>query len=408
MTAPLPPRRPGDPLARTPDPLLPPAARSREALALAVHAGRGRFALQVCAACGAVQYPPREACHECLAADLPWRDVPPGGTVLAVTTTRISADPYFRRRTPWRSGLVALDCGPAVVAHLHGDVAAGDRTRLALRLDKSGQAVMLAMPAQDTPHMHDDLQLREMTADPKGRRILVTDGRAAVGQEVARALLAAGAAQVFLGIADAWKPFPGQAALPGDPIALDLTDAASVREAAAEFGGRIDIVVNTSLHIRPGDVLARGDTVRAREEMELAFFGPMRLAQALGPALRARAADGPYAPCAWADILSIAALAPLPGYAANAAAQAAALSLSHSLRRELRPLRVLTAFVGPIDDAWHEALPPPKLAPAALAAGLVRALREGLEEVVLGDIAQDVMNRWTDNPSLLARELAAG
>lgn len=406
MTAPLAPRRPSDPLARTPSPLLPPAAPSRQALALAVQAGRGRFALQVCAECGAVQYPPREACRACLGAALAWREVANGGTVIAETTIRISADPYFRRRTPWRTGLVALDCGPSVVAHLHGDVGAGERARLTLRLDKSGQAVMLALPAEDTPHMEDDPQLREMTCDPKGRRVLVTDGRGAVGQAMARALLEAGAAQVFVGIAEAWKPFAGQDTLPGEAIGLDLTDTESVREAAAEFGGRIDIVVSTGLHIRPGDVLARGDVVRAREEMEACYFGPMRLAQALGPAMRARAGDGPYAPCAWVDIVSVSALAPVPGYAANAAAHAAALSLSQSLRRELRPLRVLTAFAGPIDDAWHDALPPPKLAPAALAAGVVRALRDGLEEVFLGDVAQDVMHRWNDNPTLLARERA--
>ena len=255
--------------------------------------------------------------------------------------------------------------------------------------------------------MEADRQLRQFTADPRGRRVLVTDGRNAFGQAVARGMLEAGAAGVFTGIADGWKPFAGQGAVAGDVVDLDVTDPVSVHRVAAEFGGRIDIVINTGLHIRPGGVLDRRDTVGAREEMEAAYFGPMRLAQALGPVLRGRAGDGTHAACAWVNIMSIAALAPLPGYAANAAAQAAALSLSHSLRHELRPLRVLTAFVGPLDDAWHQAVPPPKLGPAALAAALVRALREGLEEIVVGDIAQDVMNRWTDSPATLARELSA-
>ena len=48
----------------------------------------------------------------------------------------------------------------------------------------------------------------------KGRRVLVTDGRNPFGQAMARTLEAAGA-QVFLGIADAWKPFPGQDRLEG-------------------------------------------------------------------------------------------------------------------------------------------------------------------------------------------------
>ncbi len=90
-----------------------------------------------------------------------------------------------------------------------------------------------------------------------------------------------------------------------------------------------------------------------------------------------------------------------------AASQAAALSLSQSLRHELRPLRVVTALVGPLDDDWHQAIPPPKVAPAALAAAIIRALREGIEELAVGDVAQDILARWKDNPAMLARELAS-
>ena len=405
MTAPLPPRVPSNPLVATRQPLLPPAGRSRAALALASMAAVGRFALQRCTACATVQYPPREACMSCLGADLPWTDVPPDGTLLAETTVRISADGYFRSRTPWRTGLVALDCGPSVVAHLHGDVAVEGRVRLSLRLDKSGQAVMLALPDQDTPNMNDDPIAREMHCDPRGRRVLVTDGRNAFGQAMARALLDAGAAQVFTGIADGWKPFPGQ--VPGDAVDLDLSDAANVHRFAAEFGGRVDIVVHTGLHLRPGGVLARRDVVTAREEMEAAYFGPLRLAQALGPALRARGADGAHSACAWVMPVSVDALAPSPGYAAGAAAQAAALSLAHGLRHELLPIRVLTAFLGPLDDDWHQSVPPPKISPAAFAAAILRGLRTGLEEVAVGDVAQDMLRRWRDDPSTLARERAA-
>lgn len=404
MTSPLPPRRPANPLALPRPPLLPPATPSRAAIALASRAAAGRFALQRCAECGAVQYPPREACHACLGTGLRWQDVPNGGELLAQTTIRATADPYFRARLPWRTGLVRLDCGPSVVAHLHGDTTIG-RVRMALRLDKSGQAVMLALPDQDTPHMHDDPLLREMNADPRGRRILVTHGAAPFGQAMARALLEAGAAQVFAGIAEEWRPAPAPI---GDPVPLDLTDAQSVARLAAGFGGRIDMVIHTGPHLRPGGIIDRRDTVTAREEMEAAYLGPMRLAQALGPALRARGGDGTHPACAWVLPVSIAALAPTPGYAATAPAQAAALSLATALRAELRPIRVITALLGPLDDEWHQAVPPPKVTPQAFAAGILRALRTGIEEIAIGDVAQDALRRWQDDPSTLARELAAG
>jgi uncharacterized OB-fold protein/NAD(P)-dependent dehydrogenase (short-subunit alcohol dehydrogenase family) len=399
---------PRDPLRALRQPLLPPGARSRTALGLAVAAAEGKFMLQVCASCGAAQYPPREACVTCLDIRLPWRTVPDGGTAIAATTVRVTADPYFRSRTPWRIGTIRLDCGPSVVAHLHAAVQPEQRVRMILRLDKSGQGVMLALPATET--VEEDAILRELSCDPRGRRVLVTDVRNAFGQAMLRAFVEAGARTVFAGVADPWLPFPGQDRLGGDAVEivpLDITDAESVHVFAATFGGRVDIVVNTALHIRPGGVLDRADKVTAHAEMEAAYFGPLRLAQALGPALRARGAEGTHPACAWVNFLSIYALAPLPAFGASAAAQAAGLSLAQSLRAGLRPLQVVNALVGPLDDEWHQAVPPPKVTPAALAAAAVLALREGIEDLAVGDIAQDLLERWKDSPSLLARELAA-
>ncbi len=140
--------------------------------------------------------------------------------------------------------------------------------------------------------------------------------------------------------------------------------------------------------------------------MEAAYFGPMRLAQALGPALRSRAADGTHPACAWVNVLSVYALANLPGWGAASAAQAAALSLSQALRADLRPIRVVNALVGPLDDDWHQAVPPPKVAPDALAAAIVGALRDGVEDIAVGDVARDILARWRDDPKILERELA--
>ena len=296
MTTPLqrPPRK--NPLARTRQPLLPPGARSRTAHGLTAAAAEGHFALQVCAECETVIYPPREACPKCLSPRLPFRDVDPSGVLVSETTVRVSPEPYFRERVPWRVGLVKLDAGPMVVAHLHGDAREGARVRLTLQLDRSGAAVMLALPDKDTPNMADDPILREMTCDPKFRRVLITDGRGAVGQAMAKACADAGASIVFVGVADPWKPFAGEDALkaiaPVTIVPLDLTDSDSVLELAAQDAGRVDIVINTAEHVRPGGILDGQTLIRAREAMELRYLGLMRLAQAFGPALRARGADG--------------------------------------------------------------------------------------------------------------------
>jgi uncharacterized OB-fold protein len=378
--------------------LTPPRWRSREGLALTAAAARGRFVLQCCVACGAVQYPPREACFQCLSVDLPWCAVPDGGVLAAVSVVRISGDPYFRRLTPWPVGTVVMDAGPRVVAHLCDGLAAGDRVRLALRLDKAGRGVMLAVPV-DTKA--EGAVLGELGCDPRGRRVLVTDGRHPASAAMVHAMRAAGAREVFVGLADTWLPAP--AISDATVVDLDITDQDSVLRAAGSLGGRVDILVDTGLRLRPGAPLDQGAMAEARVAMEAAYFGKLRLAQAFAPALRGRAEDGA---CAWVNIISVGALAPQAGFLRDAPAQAAALSLAQSLRGMLRPIKTLTALVGPLDDVWHEALPPPKVAPAALARAVVDALRAGIEDIAVGDVAQDVLARWLNNPDVPARESA--
>jgi NAD(P)-dependent dehydrogenase (short-subunit alcohol dehydrogenase family)/uncharacterized OB-fold protein len=402
-----------NPLARTRLPLLPQGARSRTAQGLTAAAAEGRFALQVCADCAHVPYPPRDACPRCLSARLTFGDVDPNGRLIAETTIRVSTDAYFRERMPWRMGTVKLDAGPVIVAHLHGDTVEGERVKLVLKLDKSGSAVMLALPAQETPHMQADPQLREMTCDPRYRRVLISDGRNAVGQAVAKAFSEAGASIVFVGIADPWKPFPGMAELSKiervEIVPLDVTDTESVTELAAQNGGRIDIVVNTAEHVRPGGVIERGNLSIARDEMDIRYFGMLRLAQAFGPALRFRGADGVNSAAAFVNLLSVHALMNWPTYGANSAVEAACLSASQCMRAELRPggVRVLNAFFGPLETEWFQTMPPPKLAPAALAKAVVAALKDGNEDIFVGDVAQDIRERLKANPKALERELGS-
>jgi NAD(P)-dependent dehydrogenase (short-subunit alcohol dehydrogenase family)/uncharacterized OB-fold protein len=413
MTKPLARPKRKNPLRKTRLPLSPQAARSRTAQGLTAAAAEGRFALQTCADCGTIVYPPRDACPGCLSPRLPYRDVEPRGTLVAETTVRVSSDPYFRERTPWRIGTVKLDAGPVLVAHLHGDTREGARVRLELKLDKSGAPVVLALPDKDTPHMQDDPQLRELTCDPKFRRVLITDGRTAVGQAMAKAFSEAGASIVFVGVADAWKPFPGMEALRGvertEIVPLDMTDTESVAEQAEQNGGRIDIIVNTAEHIRTGGIMDRRGISIAREEMDVRFFGLMRLAQAFGPVMRSRGADGVSSAAAIVNLLSVYALMNWPAYGAYSSVEAACLSATQSLRAELRPggVRMVNVFFGPLETEWFQTVPPPKVTPAALARAVVDALQRGLEDVFVGDVAEDVCARLAVNPKALERELAS-
>src|SRR4029079_6619735 len=140
------------------------------------------------------------------------------------------------------------------------------------------------------------------------------------------------------------------------------------------------------------------------------YFGLLRLAQAFGPTLRARAADGQSSACGWVNVLSLSALANFPAHGTYSASKAAAHSLAQCLRAEMRPagIRVVNLYPGPVEDEWNQSVPPPKVAPHALAAAVVKALQDGVEDVFPGDVAQEWLQRWRDNPKALERELSEG
>jgi uncharacterized OB-fold protein len=144
-------------------PPLPPIKRSRVALRLTEAAALGRFELQRCAECSAVQYPPREACHRCLSVDLRWTLQPGNGQLIAQTRLFHSHEPYFRQHLPLRVGLVRLDAGPTLVTHVHQSVPSPPAAvQIAARLDHAGQAALIAcVPGEDIA-MTDDPKIREM------------------------------------------------------------------------------------------------------------------------------------------------------------------------------------------------------------------------------------------------------
>lgn len=400
-----------NPLHPTRRPLLPPGLRSRAAHLLTAAAAEGRFALPCCTACGRYSWPMPEACPACL-GDMALAPAQQGARVLSATTAEVPADAYFRERGPWRVGLVQMDAGPQALVHLSPAAGMGDAVRLALMLDRAGNAVLHA--AREGEDMTTDPQWHEMVADPRDRRILITDARHVAALPLAQALARAGAAAIYAGVSEPWKPLDTRAALEAVPglqiLPLDVTSDRSVNDLSAQIGGKVEILINTADLPRPGGMLGATAPVDARAAMETVAFGLLRLGRAFGPALAGRGADGDRGAVAWVNLLSVFAHAAPPALAGHAAAHAAALAFSHALRADLAQggVRLLTAFAGPTEDAWFQTFPQPKVTGKALADGILSALLKGQETAVIGDLARDLMERLAENPKAVERELAQG
>jgi len=402
-----------DPLKRTRRPLLPPGARSRKAHLLTAAAAEGRFALPCCAACKTFSWPMPEACPNCLSPEMVAAVAPGGAVLLSETTAEAPADPYFRERAPWRVGLVKMECGPVALVHLHPVPRTGDRLRLTLMLDRAGQAVLHAAP-ENGGDMSIDPQWQEMVANPRGRRVLITDARHIAALPLARKLAGAGAAGIFAGLPEPWKPFESRAAFEAVPglqiVALDLTSDRSVEDLARDIGGKVEILVNTADYPRPGGLMDPAAPVQARAAMEVLAFGLMRLARSFGPAMAGRGADGAAGAVAWVNMVSVFARVSPPGMAGYATAHAAALTVSQALRAELGAggVRLMTVLSGPTEDDWFQTAPQPRVTGAALAEAVVAGLMRGLEDVVVGDVARDLLTRLAENPKAIERDLATG
>ena len=152
---------------------------------------------------------------------------------------------------------------------------------------------------------------------------------------------------------------------------LDVTDSKNVRELAAEIAGKVDIVVNNAEHHRSFGIANRQGVETARAEMDVNYFGLLRLAQEFGPAMRSRGADGRSSAVAWVNLLSIYALANFPPHGTFSASKAAAHSLAQCLRAEMRPAGVRVVNVFPGTDRRRV-----EPAPAA-AQGRARRARQG-------------------------------
>ena len=285
------------------------------------------------------------------------------------------------------------------------------RVRLALGIDRAGNAVVTARPERPTTNPEDDRQLREMAFDPRDRRVLVVDGKTELGLALVRAFADAGARAVYVGHAEPWRKSPQLEAAREIEAAslfpLDVTDTVSVEELAATIGDKVEIMVNNAYHLRMGGVLDRFDVNTAHDEMEIHYHGLLRLAGLFGPAMRSRGADGAHGAAAWVNVLSAYAWVNNPRLGTYSASQAAALSLSQCLRAELAEggVRVVNAFIGPIEDEWHQLAPPPKLDPATVARRIVAGLKAGVEDLPIGAVAEDIFARRAANPKEIERAI---
>jgi short-subunit dehydrogenase len=192
----------------------------------------------------------------------------------------------------------------------------------------------------------------------------------------------------------------GKSAAPGQ-TRLDITDAAAVAALAGSLAPRVDILVNNAGFNGNRGALIEEDRL-ARLEMDVNYFGLLNMIRAFSPAMRERGQG------LIVNMLSMLAHMNLPVLGSYSASKAAALSLTQAARAELAPwgVRVCNILPGAVDTRMSTNVPPPKLAPAQLAAAVVKAVRSGVEDVYPGAAAERLHAAMRADAKALEKEMA--
>jgi uncharacterized oxidoreductase len=212
-------------------------------------------------------------------------------------------------------------------------------------------------------------------------KVLITGGGSGIGLAIARGLM--GENTVVVAGRDEAKL---AAAVRENPSlqarVLDVTDEDQAREAvdavARDLGG-LSLLVNSAGTIARSGFADPDGAGLAQRDVDTNLVGSLRMTRLALPYLR-RADDA-----AVVFLSSVVAIAPAPGFAVYSATKAAVHSLARSLRRELAgQVRVFDVLPTWVDTELAQNLEVSKLAPAAVAEALLRAMARDRYEVLVG------------------------
>jgi NAD(P)-dependent dehydrogenase (short-subunit alcohol dehydrogenase family) len=226
------------------------------------------------------------------------------------------------------------------------------------------------------------------------RAVLVTGANRGIGQALVEEALRRGAKRVYAGTRQPLAHLDGRVT----PLPLDVTNTAQTR-GAVERVESLDILINNA-----GLALFDDLSDRAALERHLAvnLFGTYGVTQAFLPLLtRSRGAI--------VNVLSVAALAPLPIVPAYSISKAAAFSLSQSLRALLagRGVRVHAVLAGPVDTDMSRGFDVPKASPESVARAIFDGVEKEQDEIFPDPMSQTIAESWRSGAvKALEREFA--
>ncbi|MGD2127751.1 MAG: SDR family oxidoreductase [Lysobacterales bacterium] len=237
-----------------------------------------------------------------------------------------------------------------------------------------------------------------------GTTAIVTGGNRGIGEAFVRCLLEAGAARVYVGsrrlegAAHLVEAYPDRAV----PVELDVTDEDQVVAAAAACGDTSIVINNAGVHLDQ-TLLGAPDMTAAREEMDVNYFGTLSMCRRFAPVLASNGGG------AIVNVLSAAAIVPVPNMGGYSPSKFATRALTTNVRAELaeQGTQVSCLIVGSVDTRMASHVEGRKEPPETVARAGLKAIEHNIPEVDTDAFAIGVRAALARDPGRMERQMAA-
>jgi NAD(P)-dependent dehydrogenase (short-subunit alcohol dehydrogenase family) len=238
-----------------------------------------------------------------------------------------------------------------------------------------------------------------------GTTALVSGANRGIGLAITEALLARGATKVYAAARDprTLEVLRERYGTRVVPLRLDVTNAEQVADIARRATD-IDLLFNNAGAFEPTELSSEAIVDVARREMEVNYFGTLRMLSSFADPLARRGG-------VIVNIGSAAGLTNVPIQPTYSASKAAQHSLTQAFRALMAPRGVTVhgVYPGPVDTEMTRDLPPQfeKTSPEDVAKAVLDGVEAGDEDIFPDPFAAAFGERFHASPKNVERQMAA-
>jgi NAD(P)-dependent dehydrogenase (short-subunit alcohol dehydrogenase family) len=240
------------------------------------------------------------------------------------------------------------------------------------------------------------MQLQNATA-------LVTGANRGIGHAFVQALLSAGVQKVYATVRDrnSLEAIRALDAARVIPLQADVTDRMAVGH-LSEQAPDVNLLINNAGVLSFGNILdIPVETIY--QQFDVNFYGTLNMARAFVPVLE-RNGGG-----AIVNILTLVALASMPGLSAYNASKAAAWSMTQSLRASVadKNITVYGVFPGAVDTDMLAGVDMAKTSPADIATAVLQGIETHQEDIFPDPMSAQFYAAWKQDHKAVEKQFAA-